>query len=233
MPAAVAVSRIGRGAGPPPSSTASSSASAAVAAGSASALASCAATRDVYRRPGPKRLIAPGNSVTSKPALVTSSSTGTEPASTLRTSTCRPAMWYGGKANSQLPGPPRRSWVADALAVRAAAGSRAPLGAPVVPDVPTTRATSSSIFSPTRRPARNVSSSGGTATSAGPRPSSTRSRAGISNRAAEPAGTPRARRTAMRGLHCQAGRGARLAASPWRPTGPGPARRLPVTAVRR
>ena len=83
-----------------------------------------------------------------------------EPASRLRTSTWTPAMWCGGKASSQLPGPPRRSWVARALAVSAAAVSRAPLGAPVVPEVVTTRATSSSIGSPIRSAASSDASSG-------------------------------------------------------------------------
>ncbi|CFB89494.1 Uncharacterised protein [Mycobacterium tuberculosis] len=82
---------MGRGAGPPPISTASNSASAAVAAGSVSALANCAATSDVYRRPEPNLFIALGNSVTSNPAE-TFSSTGTDPAITLRTSTASPAM---------------------------------------------------------------------------------------------------------------------------------------------
>lgn len=97
-----------------------------------------------------------GNSAMSKPR-VTSSSTGAVPASALRTNTCRPAMWYAGNASSQLPGPPRRAWVADALAVRAAAVSIAPLGAPVVPEVVTTTATSSSISDPTRRARSMVS----------------------------------------------------------------------------
>jgi hypothetical protein len=64
-------------------------------------------------------------------------------------------MWNEGRANSQVPGPPRWSWVAEALATSAAAVSIAPLGAPVVPEVETTNATSSSISSP----ARNVVSS--------------------------------------------------------------------------
>ena len=73
---------------------------------------------------------------------------GSVPAATQRSSTCTPAMWCGGMASSQAPGPPSRSWVAAALAASAVAGSIASLGVPVEPDVPTTRAVPSSGTAP-------------------------------------------------------------------------------------
>ena len=147
---------------------------------------------------------------------------------------------------ASCPVPPRRSWVADALAISARVRSAcAPLGVPVVPDVDTTRATSSSISSPTRNAVVSSSDFGGSrhpapAAPAVSRPSSTPSRAGSIDRADGPAGTTSARRVAIRAspfLARRCGdrrcRARRRAASPWRPTARAPARRPRAPATRR
>src|SRR4051794_5354795 len=61
-----------------------------------------------------------------------------------RQSTCRPAIAEVGSASSQEPGPPIRSRVAVADAVRAAADSSTPRPPPVEPEVTTTRSAPSS-----------------------------------------------------------------------------------------
>ena len=178
--------------------TASSSANAPVAAGSPSALANWTATSDAYRGPEPNASTAKGISATSKLGLI---ATGTVPASKLRTITCKPATWWAGSANNQVPTPPIRSWVADALAISAGAVSMAPLGIPVVPEVDTTTATSSSISSPI--PSDDVSNSAdrtseGTGRIADSRPSSTPSSSARSGSGEGIGGMTTARRGAMR-----------------------------------
>ena len=101
MPAAEALSPNPPGIGPPPISTASSDASAFVAAGSRSALSNCAATSDAYRRPDPNDATAEANSAPSNPA---DTATGAAPATTLRTSTCRPADVIGGQRQQPSAG---------------------------------------------------------------------------------------------------------------------------------
>src|SRR5271165_4224317 len=111
-----------------------------------------------------------------------------------------PAMWWAGSASSHRPGPPRRECVADALAVSAAVVNIAPLGMPVVPDVDTTKPTSSSMPEPTRKASVSKffsrASKAGTGSSAAS-PASIASRAGKTRRTSGPAGTSRARRVAI------------------------------------
>ena len=71
-------------------------------------------TSDVYRRPAGMRATAAASG-SPRASTVTG-----RPASTLRQSTCRPAIAETGRASSQLPGPPSRSWVAVAEAVQRA-----------------------------------------------------------------------------------------------------------------
>ena len=118
--------------------------------------------------------------------------------------------------------------MADALARSAAAVSIAPLGAPVVPDVDTTSATSSSIASPTRKAvvSKAVSRESGTPAPAAPRRDAAEQhpldgRQQLQNVASRR--EPRAaRRVAIRRPRCRVDR---RAASPWRPAVAAPARR--------
>src|SRR4051812_16430551 len=119
---------------------------------------------------------------------------GEVPARSERSSTWSPAMWCGGSARSQLPGPPNRSYVAAADARSALAGSRAPFGSPVEPEVKTTRAvgstgsSSAAVSGSGAGPARR-GSSGATGRRAGPDPASARSRSGRTDSASGPGGT--------------------------------------------
>ena len=230
MPAAAAASSTGRGAGPPPSNTASNSASAAAAAGSVSALANCAATSDVYRRPDPNRLIALGNSATSKPVGDVQLD-----GCRSRRARCAPAPAARRCDTAATPAascPARRGghgWPPRWRSARRRSARR-PWVHPWFP--------TSSPPGPRRRrclprragPRAAHPSRGRAATSAGSRPSSTRSRAGNSDEMAEPGGTVSARSTAMPGPRPHR---RRRTASPWPPTAPAPARRRPATATRR
>ena len=92
--------------------------------------------------------------------------------------------------------------MADALAISAEAVSNAPFGTPVVPEVDTTTATSSSIGSSARSDVVSScvsrSSSAGTGRTASAAPASAASRTGTKARAASD--TDGARRTAIRDL---------------------------------
>ena len=79
------------------------------------------------------------------------------PASSDRTITCTPAMWWAGRVSSHCPGPPSRACVAVADAVSAAADSSTPLGAPVDPEVATTTAVPGSVGSSGAMAARSSS----------------------------------------------------------------------------
>src|SRR5699024_5397007 len=106
---------------------------------------------------------------------------GVVPESRDRISTWMPAMWWAGRASSQAPGPPSRSWVAAAEARSAAAGSSAPFGVPVVPEVAVTSAVSAGTGVPAGKAAVSRSaptrSRTGTGSRAGPRPSRASDRA--------------------------------------------------------
>ncbi len=101
-----------------------------------------------------------------------------------------------------------RGW-RSALAVSAAADSSAPFGAPVVPDVEMTTATSSAISSPARKAVVRSSvwrgSSAGTGSIAELAPPRTDSSSGSSARAAAATPTGWARRAAMRALRVSSG----------------------------
>ena len=80
-------------------------------------------------------LRASASAVGLNPELV-STTTGSVPASRERMRICRPATWWAGRGRSQVPGPPRRAWVARAEAMRAAALMAMSRPVPVVePDV--------------------------------------------------------------------------------------------------
>ena len=234
-PAPKAFSATAAGSCPPPISTASRSASAAVAAGSDRALASCVATNEMYRRPPCSFRTASGSAETSKPPD-TSSTTGVVPASTVRISTCKPAMWCAGSASSHPPGPPSRAWVAEALAVNAAAVNIAPFGTPAVPDVDTTSAMSSSIGSPAPKAVAitifsffSCTREAGTG-STEQRPASRSSRTGSRVTTSGPAGTSTARSVAIRRPQCHVDRRAAIL---WPPTASAPFRCRRATEARR
>ncbi len=130
----------------------------------------------------------------------------------------RPAASYRARLDGR--------WVADALAVRAAAVSSAPLGAPVVPDVVTTRATSSSISGPPRSAPARRERLRDLAVPA-PRPSRDRGRpTPVPGRAAAQGRRSPARPAAHAGRLCVGPRlrADRRGASPWRPAAPAPVR---------
>ena len=80
-------------------------------------------------------LRASASAVGLNPELV-STTTGSVPASRERMRICRPATWWAGRGRSQVPGPPRRAWVARAEAMRAAVLMAMSRPVPVVePDV--------------------------------------------------------------------------------------------------
>ena len=129
----------------PPTRTASWEASASAPPGWSSSRTSWVGTRLVYRRaPGVNRVVAATNAAGVNPPA-TSMTTGSVPASSERSSTCRPATWCAGRGSSHWPGPPSRSCVAAALARSAPVVSMACFGEPVEPEVPTTTARSSGI----------------------------------------------------------------------------------------
>ena len=116
-----------------------------------SALCSCIGVSAVYMRSSvwASSSAARANSVMLKP-WDRSRHSGSTPATNERTSTWMPAMWWAGMASSHWPGPPRKEWVASALATRLSGLSCAPFGVPVEPEVDTTKAMSSAIDSPAR-----------------------------------------------------------------------------------
>ena len=75
---------------------------------------------------------------------------GSTPATSERTSTWMPAMWWAGIASNHWPVPPSTWWVASALATRFAGVSCAPFGVPVEPEVDITSAMLGSMGSPAR-----------------------------------------------------------------------------------
>ena len=99
-------------------------------------------TSDVY-----SRVPAGGDhreSIASRP------STGSNPASSDRTTTCSPATYDGGSASTHNPGPPSRSVAAAAEASTADRDSTTRLGAPVEPEVSISRWSGSSAASQSR-----------------------------------------------------------------------------------
>lgn len=125
----------------PPRRTASAEATARLAAGSRRIRTSWVGTREVYRRAADGREARrPSASAVGLNPVLVSMTTGTVEAIRERMRICRPATWWAGRGRSQVPGPPRRSWVARAEATRAAALTAMSLPVPVVePEVRRTR----------------------------------------------------------------------------------------------
>ncbi len=194
-------------------------ASAVAAAGSGSARIRCSwvGTRETNRTPAGIAAAAAANRAGVNGVAV-SSTVGVVPSTSERCSTCSPATWWAGKASNQCAGrvsslcpapvgppsagPPPASTrrVARAEASRAPAGSSVPLGAPVEPEVVTTKAVGSSGSSspgasaPSSRRARAAraaagSSPAGTGSNAGPSPSRARANRGSRSSTALPVGS--------------------------------------------
>ena len=207
MPAAAAASRTGRGAGPPPISTASNSASAAVGRRIGRAPwptawrpATCIAVPEPSSLYGRGQF---GDVEAGRDVQLDGRGAGEHAA--------HQHLDAGDVIRRQRPAascPARRGghgWPPRWRSARRRSSS-APLGVPVVPDVVTTRATSSSMASPTRS-AGSVDSGrrGATGTSAESRPSSTRCSAGNSGRGRGARRDGERAQDGYRGLHRVAG----------------------------
>ena len=150
------------------------------------------------------------------------------PQCTLRTSTCRPATWWAGNASSQVPGPPRRSWVAVGAGGQRGRGEHRALR--VCRWCPTSTPRLRRRRRSPRRRAMTLSASRVWRVVIGRAPAAWRVRgrserassAGSSDSADGPDGTGTARRTAIPSPPRRLAD--RRAASPWRPGGRAPVR---------